>query len=133
MTSTKDLSPDGIDELGPSLDGDLSAAHDGQGSLGVFATMLDREEQGSVQTGDAGQLLRVETIVLGVGAGDEAHLAGVGHDDLVATLGEQPREPRGLSTHLEGDDCPRQLVGPAPEGGLLGGQSLGEDDGSAVV
>jgi hypothetical protein len=71
-------------------------------SLGIFAPVLERIEQFGIQTCQASQVLGVYLICFTFVGIDEPRLAGIGYQDLVATLLEQSANPGRVSACLDG-------------------------------
>src|SRR5215216_6345002 len=71
-------------------------------SLALFAPVLERIEQLRVHSCQASQVLGVYLIGLLLVSVDESQLTGVGHQDLVTALLEQPTNPRRVSPGLDG-------------------------------
>ncbi len=71
-------------------------------SLALFAPVLERIEQLRVQSCQASQVLGVYLIGLLLVSVDESQLTGVGHQNLVTALLEQPTNPRRVSSGLDG-------------------------------
>src|SRR5829696_5657835 len=71
-------------------------------SRALFAPVLERIEQLRVQSCQASQVLGVYLIGLLLVSVDESQLTGVGHQNLVTALLEQPTNPRRVSPGLDG-------------------------------
>jgi hypothetical protein len=71
-------------------------------SLALFAPVLERIQQLRVQSCQASQVLGVYLIGLLLVSVDESQLTGVGHQNLVTALLQQPTNPRRVSPGLDG-------------------------------
>jgi hypothetical protein len=104
-----------------------------QVGLGILAPVLYRVQKLGIGPGQTGQLLGVELVGLTPFAVDQSCLSGVGYEDLVTALLEQPTHPRRVSADLDGY-LERPLGAEAPlEGFGSGTQPALLDDLTAFV
>jgi len=82
-----------VDELSAGANQAVASADDRQVGLGLRAAMVDGGEQLGVEPSQSGQVFGVGAIALAGVAVDQAQLAGVGHQDLVAQPGQQCADP----------------------------------------
>ena len=99
---------------------------------GVFASVLERVQQLRIKACQAGQILGIHLVGLSFVGVDEPCLAGVGYEDLVATLLEHPARPRRVGTRFYGD-AQRGLRSEASSEGLGVGAQPALFDDLAVV
>jgi hypothetical protein len=76
--------------------------------LALFAPVLEWVQQLRVHSSQASQILGIDLICLTLVGVDEPQLAGIGHQDLVATLLEHPASPRRVRSSLD-RNAPRPL------------------------
>ena len=70
-------------------------------SLGGSTTMLDRVQQLGIDTGKAGQPLRIQLVVLVSAAVDQTDVSGIGRDRFVSELLQQALDPRRVGPDLD--------------------------------
>ena len=112
-------------------DQDVAAADEGEIGLGGGVAVAEGGEQGGVETTDAGQILRVHAVALGVVFVDQAQLAGVRHVDLMTAVLEQARDPGRVGAGLE-DQTRRGHAREAPLQGCRRGAQAGLLDELAI-
>src|SRR5215218_4651198 len=80
----------------------------------------ERIEQFRVHSSQASQVLGIYFICLAFVGIDEPQLAGIGHQDLVTTLLQEPANPGRVGSRFYGDAHRRLLGGEASSEGLWG-------------
>jgi hypothetical protein len=108
-------------------------AGDRQVGLGLRASVVDGGEEPRVQPGQPGQVLGIGSIVLAGVVVDQAELAGVGHQDLVAKAGKESADPTRVGAHLDGDAASWDAGELARQGGLGGGEARFFDQLAVLV
>ena len=79
-------------------------------------SMTNRPEEVGIQTRQTSQPLRVNPIALAVIFVNRAELAGVGNQDLMTALLEQPRNPRRVGPYLQGNPQRGTTCQPSTDG-----------------
>ena len=96
----------GVDQRRPRADETVAGADHGQIALGLEAAMPHGRQQRGVDPREPRQVLGVGAVVLRRARRNQAHPTRVGHDHLMAQLGEQPTELGRVRPHFQHDPTP---------------------------
>src|SRR5829696_1863083 len=70
--------------------------------LGVLTPVLERVQQLRIHSSQPSEVFGMQFVTLALVGVDEPYLAGIGHQNLVAQLLQQPANPRRMGAHLDG-------------------------------
>src|SRR5688500_4534622 len=105
-----------VDQLRTATNEHFAGVQKRQVSLGMLASVLERVQKLGINSGQPGQILRVELVTFTLVGVDEVELSGVCDQDFMSAFFEQPAHPGRMSPHLDGDLERLLRIEPAPSG-----------------